>query len=814
MAQQVAQPLLIAAFSLVIFFRCTPSFAQDGAPTSSDKAPDERTAPTPEVPSAGTTEPGPTEAPQVGNEGGTTAPSGQAPLTLPPVIVIEPKVPPKPKPALHKGVAAKKPTPARAKGAAAKKPSPAGARPVETAQPAAGEATAGAANALATNEGSFNQARSDLLTKVGTSSYHFSQQAIETLPQDAETPVDKVLLQAPGVAQDSAASGLLHVRNEHANVQYRINGIILPDGVSGFGQVLETQFVRSLSLVTGALPAEYGYRTSGLVDIQTKSGAENAGSSINIYGGSQSTLTPSVEYGGYSGNTDYFFTGRYFTSDEGIENPTSSLIPIHDDTEQGRAFGYVSSLLSPNTRLSFITGESVQNFQIPNRPGQTPMFPAFGITTFNSALLNENQLEQNYYDVLALQRKEGDVDWQLAYFARYSDLHFTPDEVGDIIFNGVASNVERSGFLNGLQGDGSYKLNAANTLRSGFYASAESTAADSTSTVLPLDTAGNPIDAPFNVTDNVSKLGWLLGIYLQDEWKLTSTLTLNAGIRFDQMFQFVDANQFSPRVNLVYKPLPGTTFHAGYARYFTPPPQVAAGPINLKAFQNTTQQPTINLDDPVLPERAHYLDAGVTQKLLPGLEVGIDGYYKRAQDLLDDGQFGAALVLDAFNYQTGINEGIEMTATYQNGGFKAYGNLAIAQQKAKDIVSNQFLFDPEEFAFIADHFIYTDHTQIMTGSAGISYRWNTNLVTADMIYGSGLRSGFANTEHVPAYTQFNIGISHDFTLDKNSKPLTLRFDVVNLFDTVYEIRSGTGIGVFAPQFGPRRGYFVRLSRKF
>jgi outer membrane receptor protein involved in Fe transport len=676
-----------------------------------------------------------------------------------------------------------------------------------------GTPASGAASELAAKNAAFNAARANLLTQIGTSSYDFSQQAIQDLPQGTETPVDKVLLQAPGVTQDSAASGQLHVRDEHANLQYRINGIILPDGVSGFGQVLESGFIGNMSLVTGALPAQYGYRTSGLVDIQTKSGSQDPGGSIGVYGGSQQTLTPSIEFGGTTAQTEYFFTGRYFTSDEGIENPTSSLTPIHDDTEQGRAFGYASTLLNPTTRLSFIAGSSVQNFQIPNSPGQIPVFPAFGIANFNSSLLNENQLEQNYYDVLALQKKVGDVDMQLAYFARYSDLHFTPDEVGDIIFNGVASNVERSSFLNGIQGDGSYKFNPANTLRGGFFVSAERTAADSTSTVLQLDTVGNPIDAPFNVTDNVSKLGWLLGVYLQDEWKLTDQLTLNAGIRFDQMYQFVDANQFSPRVNLVYKPFVGTTFHAGYARYFTPPPQVAAGPTDLASAQNTTQQPGVNQDNPALPERSNYFDVGVTQKILPGLELGVDGYYKRAQDLLDDGQFGAALVLDAFNYKTGINEGIEVKANYENGGFKAYGNIAVAQQKATDIVSNQFLFDPAEFAFIADHFIYTDHTQIVTGSAGVSYRRNANLFTADMIYGSGLRSGFANLDHVPAYTQVNCGVSHDFTVT-NAKPLTLRFDVVNVFDTIYEIRSGSGIGVFAPQFGPRRGYFMRLSQKF
>jgi outer membrane receptor protein involved in Fe transport len=82
-----------------------------------------------------------------------------------------------------------------------------------------------------------------------------------------------------------------------------------------------------------------------------------------------------------------------------------------------------------------------------------------------------------------------------------------------------------------------------------------------------------------------------------------------------------------------------------------------------------------------------------------------------------------------------------------------------------------------------------------------------------MIYGSGLRAGFANTTSVPAYTQFDLGLSHEFILP-DWKPFTVRFDVVNLFDHIYELRDGSGIGVFAPQYGPRRGFFVGFSQKF
>ena len=109
----------------------------------------------------------------------------------------------------------------------------------------------------------FNQARSNLYTTIGTTSDTISHDTIQALPQGTNAPVEKVLLQAPGVSQDSAASGSIHIRNDHANAQFRINGVMLPDGVTGFGTFLDTSMIGTIALVTGALPAEYGMRTRG-----------------------------------------------------------------------------------------------------------------------------------------------------------------------------------------------------------------------------------------------------------------------------------------------------------------------------------------------------------------------------------------------------------------------------------------------------------------------------------------------------------------------------------------------------------------------
>jgi hypothetical protein len=144
------------------------------------------------------------------------------------------------------------------------------------APPPAPAATASAPQPANPFEDPANPFERELLPKEGANIYALDRAAIEALPQGDQTPLEKVLLQTPGVSQDSAASGNLHIRNEHANVQYRVDGILLPDGVSGFSQLMETSFASSMSLVTGALPAQYGLRTSALVNIVSRA-AHDAG---------------------------------------------------------------------------------------------------------------------------------------------------------------------------------------------------------------------------------------------------------------------------------------------------------------------------------------------------------------------------------------------------------------------------------------------------------------------------------------------------------------------------------------------------------
>jgi outer membrane receptor for ferrienterochelin and colicin len=657
-----------------------------------------------------------------------------------------------------------------------------------------------------------NQARNSIVPSLGATSYSIPDTQIEAQSQGDNAPINQTILRAPGVAQDSF--GQLHVRGEHNNLEFRIDGILLPEGITGFGMELDSRFIQSVSLIDGALPAQFGFKTAGIIDITTKDGSENNGGTVSFYGGSNSHMEPSFQYGGFDGKWTYYFEGDFTHDTLGIENPTGGDNAIHDTTNQYRGFGYMSYIIDDTSRLSFFSGVSYQDYQIPDNPGQVPMYDYEGTTNFNSSNLNENQHQQNSYGVLAYQKSFNDFNVQAALFERYSTVLFTPDTEGDLIFNGLAGTENHSLNSQGLQIDSSYTLNDQHTFRFGLYVDIEEQHAADPLAVFPGDSSGNQTgDVPFKIDQGDYKAGGLYGVYLQDEWKILPALTFNYGARFDIVDQFDHQNQLSPRANLTLQATRSTTLHVGYSKYFTPPSFEAVSERDVAATNDTTSQFAVQRDDPVRAERGDYFDAGATQQIGTEFKTGLDGYYKEAENQIDSGQFGAAIIETEFNYAKGNVYGLEWTNSYDHDGFSAYGNLALSRAEGTDIDSQQFQFDPTELAYIKNHWIYMDHNQAVTASAGISYTWENTKLYADFLYGNGLRAGFANEQKLPPYYPLNLGVEQTIHLTK-TEDVKLRFDIINILDQVYELRTGTGVGVGAPQHGPRRAFYGGVSFDF
>ncbi|HTR40706.1 MAG TPA: TonB-dependent receptor [Pseudomonadales bacterium] len=725
--------------------------------------------------------------------------------------------------------------------------SPTNTGPAEAATNSAAGTTNVANLGNVTVIGQLDQARSTILPNLGATAYVHTADQIQSQSQGDNAPLNQVILRSPGVVQDSAVNGDLHVRGEHANLQYRINGVLLPEGIAGgFGLELDPRFIQSMQLITGSLPAQYGFRTAGVIDIETKTGDFQNGGQVGLYGGSYNTFAPSFEYGDTEGKWDYYINGSFNQNDLGLENPTSSANAIHDQTEQYRAFVYASRLMSDTSRLTLMGGANYSSFQIPNTPGlpvgtasdtaQTPwinfMSPP---TNTDSSQLNENQIQQNYYTVLAYQKSAGDLNYQLSGFGRISDAHFMPDPSGDLIFNGVASDVDRNLYSIGGEFDASYELGDKHTIRFGGMLMEEYLQADNTTTVFPIDTntfapTGGPL--PPIIQDN-SANALYAGVYVQDEWKILPKFTLNYGARFDEYYSSFDKeNQPSPRVNLIYQATDSTTMHVGYSRYFTPPPLENVPQGDIKVFNGTSNQSAVQENDPVKSERANYFDVGVSQGVTKHLQLGVDGYYKYAQEQLDDGLFGQSQILQAFNYAEGRIYGVEGTASYNLGGFSTYANFTWSVAQGQNWSSAQFLFDPASLAYVQNHWIYLDHDQEFSGSFGTSYtlresQYNSSLFYVDAIYGSGLRQDgggeiggdidptapIPNGATVQPYYSINLGMEQDYKIPHN-KMLKARIDVVNVTDHVYQLRSGSGVGVNAPQYGMRRGFFGSLTLVF
>jgi outer membrane receptor protein involved in Fe transport len=680
------------------------------------------------------------------------------------------------------------------------------------------------------------QARIDMVPKFGTTVYTIDESLISALGQGDATPFDEVLLHLPGVDKDSKASGSLHVRDDHANVQYRINGVLLPENISGFGTSIDSRYVSKIDFVTGTVPAQYGLRTAGVVEIQTKDGDVPPGGQIELLVGSNNAFQPSAQLFGTKGPFSYYLSGSYVSNSQGIEIPTPVRSNPHDKTVQEKSFGDFSYYVNEDTRLGFLFGTYNGRFQIPVNPNIAPGFNLAGVSdlatqtvTLPSSQLNENQTEVNRFFIGVLQRTAGNLDFQASIFHQYSNLHYTPDPVGDLVYLGVASDTLRSNSANGVQVDASYKLNPAHTLRFGGGYTAQTTQSNNTVGVFQADSSGNQLPStipgyniPFYINDDSSKLGQIWSLYLQDEWHIDARFTVNYGARFDHVNAFIDEQQISPRLNMAYALTDATSVHAGYSRTFTPPPQELASQKSVSLYADSTNQAAVTTDDNVKAERAHYFDVGIVNKVTSNLTASVDTYYRSIRDLIDEGQFGQALILSPFNYDKGYAKGIELSAIYTDKQWTGYLNLAYQKAQGENIVSGQALFGPDELAYIANHYIYLDHDQTYTISGGASYTFGANRITGDAIFGTGLRRTAENVnptdvipngDHLPAYMVVNATYIHTWDSTPVGK-LQGRVGILNLFDKSYELRDGTGVGVGAPQWGVRRTFFTALALSF
>ena len=191
-------------------------------------------------------------------------------------------------------------------------------------------------------------------TTTTGSATQVQREDIQSRPRGDSASVNEILATQPGFVYD--ALGQIYVRGNHANIQYQLDGVPLPDTVSGlFGQFLSARLLENMEVITGGLPAEYGQRLSAVVNLNSRRPAPEGEGRLDLLYGSFETVSPGGYWGQKLGSVTYLLGGSLGWTDRGLDppNPTTYL---NDKAQQGRAFAKVDVDLNDHDHLSTLIG--------------------------------------------------------------------------------------------------------------------------------------------------------------------------------------------------------------------------------------------------------------------------------------------------------------------------------------------------------------------------------------------------------------------------------------------------------------------------
>ena len=663
--------------------------------------------------------------------------------------------------------------------------------------------------------------------KASSSTYQLSRKDVEILPRGNNNNVADVLLTIPSVVYGGLKQ--THIRQDHANQQYRIDGIPIPDTVTGaFADIVPPRAWERSDIILGGMEAQYGNKTAVVVDITSKSGTKPGFGSIQVFGGSNETVNPSLEYGGTIGEkVRFYIMNSYVTTNRGLEPPTLGRTSYRNQSEKNNTYLRGDYQHDNKNNFSWIFLGSVAKYEIPTipnleaNPDVLALLPEFTPTASQS--VNQFQKENNQYTQLVWRHDLNASNFfSLGFYVRRGVADFQTDPLNalayaDDVNTAQTASQKRTAYSGGFRLDHTWVPDSHHLVKGGFQF--DYSKANNSSQIYAFDTSGGaPAGAPITLAASNQNVQTRQEIWLQDQWTLDDHWTLNVGVRGDLIQGFYNEGQVSPRVGVTYKLNQSNIFHAYYGRQFTPPNIEQVAFLNLNT-QNTTAAP----DDPTgfrpRAERSHYFEVGSYHAVSRFATVQVTGYYKLAHYLSDAGQFGSTPLLNFFAFERGWARGIDgQVAVKFDDKVTGRGTAGWGQCKGYGLQSGQYLLDQGEINDInSKGGVFCDHSQFVTSSAVLNYQLleRTN-ISGQMLYGYGLRTAEegakTNSSREPSYTVYNASITHVIPLPWHNQKMLLGFDLINMFNEKYFFNSGEGsIGLGIAHAGTPRSYFFRAQ---
>jgi hypothetical protein len=669
--------------------------------------------------------------------------------------------------------------------------------------------------------------------KASSEIYSVSRKDIEELPRGNNVELQDVLLTVPSAVYGSLKQ--VHLRQDHANLQLRIDGVPIPDTVSStFSDVISPRAWERADIILGGMEAQYGNKTAAVLDITTKSGTKPGFGSAQMFGGSNRTINPSLEYGGTVGEKFRFYVlNSYTATNRGIEPPTLGHSIFHGQSERNQTFIRGDYQLDNSNNFSFVFLNSVAKYQIPTLPGQTPnaivtgLLPG-GFSAVPSEMVDENQKENNQYGHMVWRHDVNSSNFfSLSGYFRHTRATFRTDPYNVLAYTAdptepfFAGSQDRSANSSGLRFDHTYIPSKEHVVKVGFQVDRTQTVNKTRLFTFAADGAGNPIGSVLALDADNRLIGYRQEFWIQDQWSPSDHWTFNLGVRADAVQYQRHEGQISPRFGITYKADSANVFHVYYGRQFTPPNLEAISFAKLNTA-GTKAAPDDTTNNTVRAERAHYFEVGSYHALTSWATVQLTGYYKLAHFLSDAGQFGTTPLLNYFAFERGWQRGIDGALKLQlMENLSARGNVAWGQCKGYGLQSGHVLLEQKEINDInSQGGVFCDHSQTLTSSGVVAYRFlERTTLTGQVLFASGLRTaeegGKTNSTHSPSYTIYNMSLTHVIPLPWENQKLLLGFDVVNLLDQQYFINRGEGsIGLGVSHAGMPRSFFFRAQYFF
>src|SRR5213594_2059013 len=613
----------------------------------------------------------------------------------------------------------------------------------------------------------------------------------------APTNTTSQILQQSIVGAARAPTGEVHIRGQHAEYTYYVDGLPVPAGISGsLNELFDPEVVNQIAFQTGGWDAEYGGKNAAIVDVTTRIPAGGFHVDASSYAGSFSANGQALNMSTNAGKWGLFSSGARQATDMRREpvalDPASNAVEnFHNDGTD--VFGFAKLQYVPSDRdvVDLDLNRSRTRFAVP----------------FDSVegIIDDHQQDVNGFVNLGWRHRfaEGasgsgrSSELFTGAFFRDGSLLYTPGRTdsASFVFSPDTTHYilaeDRNFHSAGVKVDYTLRPHHGLEFKTGVLASFTG-GHENFST---LTKAGSPGPA-----SNSDLKGSDVGVYAQTAIATSDKWELRTGVRFDNHNAPFAGNQHqvSPRVKLSFFPNPANTFWVYYGRLFVP-----TNVEDLRAITSDAQGGVVAA--PTLPERDHFFEAGYVHRFPFGVVTKLSFYHKHSSPGIDDNTVPGSAIVTSVNIEQVRITGIEAVAEIRpRGPVSGYVNLALNHAYGFGQITGGFFPDqPPSGSFDLDH------DQRVSGLASVVYSSRGLYLSATGVYGSGLTNGndpdstygtglFDFNESIKVDPSFVLNASAGYTAAVGGVVVRPQVYVENVLDSHYLLKgaffSGASVG--------------------